>query len=222
MSISVVALILSAGRSSRFGSDLPKQYNTLNGKEVIAYSIDAMHHSENIEKILISASKQYVDRLREYDEVEVIMGGDTRNQSLRNGLDYIKRFYPKCEKVFIHEAARPFITTKLIDDYLDQLEDYDAVITTQYITDSLGKYGEPTVDRSQYYLVQAPEAFRFDLLYKHFDAGSKITATSQQLPFDSSIYLNFDFRHNLKITNPEDLAIAESLRRYLSDKNGGS
>ncbi|BCK01219.1 IspD/TarI family cytidylyltransferase [Anaerocolumna chitinilytica] len=214
-----IALILSGGISTRFESGLPKQYNELNCKEVIAYTIEALKQSSKIDGIIISANAAYVEQLSKRYSVEVITGGTTRNQSLRNGLEYIKLIYPECENVFIHEAARPFITPDLVDNYFTKLDEYDAVITTQHITDSLGSHNEAVTDRSLYYLVQAPEAFKFDLLYKYFDADSLITATAQQLPPDSKIYKNFDFRHNLKITYPEDLTIAEALMRYLNDKN---
>lgn len=213
-----ICLILSAGLSTRFANDMPKQYHLLAGKEVLAYSIDGVCKSKLADKTIISASENFIANIselyRQYS-VEIITGGDTRNQSLRNGLECIKARYPQCEKIFINEAARPFITGILVDDYFTKLNEYDAVITTQYITDSLGRIGEHITDRSQYYMIQAPEAFRFDLLYDNFQANSPITATVQQLPPGCRIYRNFDFRHNIKITYPEDLVIAEALMRYI-------
>jgi len=211
-------LILSAGSSVRFGGGCPKQFCTLLDKETISYSIEVLKESPNVDAVIVSTSFEFLERIKNQYGIDVTVGGDSRNQSLSNGLEYIKRHYADCERVFINEAARPFITVDLVDDYLAKLEDYDAVITTQHITDSLGNYGKHTTDRSQYYLIQAPEAFRFDLLYKHFRAKSSLTATVQQLPCDSSIYYNFDFRHNLKITYPEDIVVAESLMRCIREK----
>lgn len=214
-----ICLILSAGTSIRFGGDLPKQYVLLNSAEVVSYSIDAMKRAKNTDAIICLANDGYVQCLCKKYDIEATTGGITRNRSLRNGIEYIKKNYPQCKKLFINEAARPFITSDLIDDYFCKLDMYDGVITTQHITDSLGRYGEAITERSEYYLVQAPEAFRFDLLYKHFKAESTITATGQQLPSESKIFLNFEFRHNMKITYPEDLVIAEAFMRYLYDKD---
>ncbi|MDR3001301.1 MAG: 2-C-methyl-D-erythritol 4-phosphate cytidylyltransferase [Fibromonadaceae bacterium] len=200
-----VALILSGGTGTRFGSELPKQYQILAGKEVISYSIEALKK----ESIVIVTDKESIKRLSETYGVTCIEGGATRNESLKKGLDYIKVTYSICQKIFINEAARPFLTADLVDLYLKYLDGYDAVITAQYITDSLGRNGEVVTDRSEYYLIQAPEAFRFDLLYRYFKADSPITATVQQLPAERKVMRYFDFKRNIKITYKEDLQYAE-------------
>ena len=210
-----ISLILSGGSGTRMGSDLPKQYQLLAEKEVIAYTIDALKSSLFVNEVVVVAANEYIEKIADRYDVYTVTGGDTRNASLGNGLEYIAKNFPMCEKVFINEAARPFITTKLVDEYFDLLDQYEAVITTQPITDSLGKEGEAVTDRSQYYLIQAPEAFRFKSLYEHFNAESPITATVQQLPSQSKIYRNFVFRNNIKITYPEDLILAEQLMRCL-------
>ena len=140
-----------------------------------------------------------------------IEGDSSRNGSLHNGLAYIRKNFPACRNIFITEAARPFLTAAIVDLYYDFLEDYDAVITASHITDSLGREGEDVTNRSEYYLIQAPEAFRFDALYNHFSRDSSITATVQQLPENRNVMKYYDFKPNIKITYPEDLAYAEHL-----------
>ena len=208
-----ISLILSGGSGNRFGGDLPKQYHSICGKPVIAYSIEAMKSSMSTDITIIVSGEKYIDELEQCYNTKVISGGNTRNESLKIGLNYIRKNFPDCKKVLINEAARPFVTAKIIDDYFTLLDKYDAVITTQHITDSLGRNGEHQTNRSEYYLIQAPEAFRFPLLQQHFRADSPLTATSQQLPFECSVYKNFEFRNNFKITYAEDLAIAEQLMR---------
>ena len=208
-----IVIILSGGSGLRFGGELPKQYHILSGKEVIAYSIDSSLKSSLAEEIIIIAGAQHIDRLAGTYGVLCIEGGDSRNESLKKGLDYIKDKYSICEKVFINEAARPFLTAQIVDNYYRLLDEYDAVITAQHITDSLGRDGEAVTNRDEYYLVQAPEAFRFDYLYEHFAADSPITATVQQLPPERNVYNYFDFKNNMKITYPEDLHHAEQIMR---------
>lgn len=208
-----IAMILSGGSGSRFGSDIPKQYNILNGKEVIGYSIDALKNSNNTDAILAICDSSYKQHLTSKYGIVCVEGGSSRNDSLRRGLEYIKNNYPDCSKVFITEAARPFLTSELVDRYFEFLDEYDGVITTQHITDSLGKFGEKVTLRDKYYLVQAPEAFRFNPIYKGFKADSLITATSQQLPDGCTVMNYFDFKNNIKITYPEDLIIAEQLMK---------
>lgn len=213
-----IALILSGGAGSRFGSCLPKPYHMISGKEVIAYSIDALRLSLRVDDIIVICGHEFIEAVSAKYRIACIEGGATRNASLKNGLNYIRQHFPGCKKVFINEAARPFLTIGLVDMYYDYLNEYDAVITTQYITDSLGREGEAVTDRSEYYLIQAPEAFRFDLLYRHFSAESPITATVQQLPVDIRIKKYFDFKHNIKITYKEDLIIAEQIMKTVVDE----
>lgn len=211
-----VGLILSGGTGTRLGGQIPKQYMVLDRKEVISYSLEAMQKSHSVEAIVIVAAEKYSADINEKYGVDVAIAGDTRNESLFNGLRYIADKYPFCEKIFINEAARPFITADLVDEYLNLLDEYDAAITTAHITDSLGKYDQHTTDRTEYYLIQAPEAFRFKLIFDNFKADSSLTATVQQLPPNSKIYKNFSFRNNIKITYTEDFAWAEDMMRSLN------
>lgn len=215
-----IGMILSGGSGTRFGNALPKQYHELMGKEVIRYSVDALTASGKMDAVIVVADPEFVPVIREKYPVVCIEGGSTRNQSLRCGLDYIKHTFPDCEKVFITEAARPFLTTKIVETYLNALDEYDAVITARQITDSLGRVGEAVTLREEYYLIQAPEAFRFPLLYKHFKADAAISATVQQLPAERNVLNYYEFRHNLKITYPEDLVMAEHMMRIYGKGDG--
>ena len=208
-----VGMILSGGSGTRFGGNLPKQYHDLCGKEIVAYSVEALKGAQQIDAVLIVADPTYTAVLHEKYDVVCISGDKTRNGSLRKGLECIKNTFPDCEKVFITEAARPFLTSGLVEEYLSFLDDYDAVITTKQITDSLGKHGEAVTRREEYYLIQAPEAFHFSSLYQCFRADSPVTATVQQLPVERKVLNYEDFRNNLKITYPEDIVIAEYLMK---------
>ena len=215
-----IGMILSGGSGARFGNALPKQYHELMGKKVISYSVDALTASQNIDVVIVVADPEFISEIKEKYPVACIPGGSTRNQSLRHGLEYIRSTFLDCEKVFITEAARPFLTTEIVDTYLHSLDEYDAVVTTQKITDSLGRIGEAVTMREEYYLIQAPEAFRFSMLYEYFKADSTISATVQQLPAERNVLNYYDFRHNLKITYPEDLVMAEHLMQIYGKEDG--
>lgn len=208
-----IGLILSSGEGRRFNSSIPKQYCLLNEKEVIEYSIKAMKECTGLDAFIVMCNHCYIEPLQKKYGVMCIEGGATRNESLHKGLEYIKENYGDCRKVFIQEAARPFVTAAIISQYIQLLEKYDAVITTKKITDSLGGTEEWIVDREQYFLVQAPEAFDFGKLYESFKPDSPITATYQQLPVGSKVYCNYDFENNLKITYSNDLKLAELMMK---------
>lgn len=205
-----IGVVLAGGVGSRFGSDVPKQYQTINGKEVMFYSINALKSSKLIDRIIVTSQKQYIEQLHDRYGVDVIEGGDTRNKSLYNALKYIDKNFD-CDKVIILEAARPMITAEIVDDYLTRLDFADAVITGQKIVASLGCYYKHTVKRDDYYLIEAPEAFNFRMLYDSFDPNSNITATNQQLPECAKLDINFEFANNLKITYFQDLKYCERM-----------
>jgi len=206
-----IAVILSGGIGVRCGTELPKQYQMLLGREMIAYVVDALRQSNLTDKIIIVAGKDDVSRLNQTYDVDCAKAGGSHNASAKSGLDYIKTQYPACKKVLFVDAARPFIIAETVDKYFRLLDEFDGVITAQHITDSLGREGESFVDRAPYYLIQKPEAFRFELLYEHFSAESPATAIVQQMPQEANMKSNFDVRQNLKITYPDDLPLAEYL-----------
>ena len=200
-----ITVIISGGVGMRFASNLPKQYHLLCGKEIIAYVYEAVMNTKLTDKIVIVSAQPL-----EYDAIYV-KSGETHNESVKNALDYIYKQYPLCEKVVFVDSVRPFISAGIIDEYFEILGDNDAVITAQHITDSLGKNGEQFVDRSEYFLIQKPEGFRFSYIYEYFKVDSEKTAIVQQLPKEASVFNCFKVENNLKITYPADLLIAEKL-----------
>ena len=209
-----IVVILANGVGSRFGSNIPKQFHKINGKMVIEYVVEAILEAKTVDRVLIvtnlEANKSYLTALSLIPQVEFTNGGDTRNYSLVNALNYINDNYD-CDKMIVCDAVRPMITGDLIDKYFALLDDSVAVVTAQAITDSLGCYDIPQIHRDRYYLMQSPEGFDFKLLYDSFDPESKLTEVTQQLPEGSKIELFFDFNNNFKLTYPADLKYLESL-----------
>ena len=209
-----IVAILANGVGNRFGSNIPKQFHKVNGKMVIEYVIDSILASESIDKLVIAtnveANSVYLADICSEKNIDLISGGDTRNRSLKKVIDYIDKTY-ECNKLIVCDAVRPMITDKLIDSYFAFLNDNDAVVTAQKITDSLGSYDFQKVDRERFYLMQSPEAFSFKILRDNFDSESTLTEVTQQLPENSKIHLYFDFNNNFKLTYPADLKYLEAL-----------
>lgn len=216
-----VGIILAGGIGSRFKNNKPKQYMKLNGKEVLQYSINAFSQASLIDKYIcvVDHDTFLENTIQDKFGLVCVKGGSTRNESIKNALNFIFETYSNVNAVFIHEAARPFITSEVIDKYIRTLSGYDAVITAIEITDSLGKKTGETVERSDYHLIQAPECFLFDTLYRDFKAESDITSTSHQLSAGSKVKYLYDFSGNIKITYPEDLFLAEQMLKYKFYRN---
>lgn len=103
------------------------------------------------------------------------------------------------------------ITSKLIDEYMEFLDEYDCITTAYNIKDALGSYDGKDYKREDFYLIQSPDAYRFKLLYKHYDVNSPKIHPAHQLPSSKKEFLYFGFENNIKVTNPED----EMLISYL-------
>lgn len=208
-----IGIILAGGIGSRFGADKPKQYCTIFGKEMIWYSIDAFRKAKTVDDFIVIVDKTEMEKGRiaaDYG-VTTVEGGNSRNGSFKNALDYIAENYPDCEKIIENNAACPMITPELIDEFIELLDEYDYVNTAYKITDALGSYKDRIADREDFYLIQAPDAYRFPLLYKYFDENSTLCHPAHQLPLDTKEYRYFGYTDNFKVTYPEDIKIVEVL-----------
>lgn len=200
-----IIMITSGGVGARFGSNKPKQYVEIGGREVISYVIEACKQSKLADAILVVAHPNYHEALRTNYRVEVTASGPELNATKRNGFDYI-RLHSACEKVVVVDAVRPAIESRVIDRFFSLLDEYDATACAHKITDSLGRYGQWIVNREEYYTLSTPEGFRFNLLDEHFKGDSPYTETIQQLPDTSKVFLDFSAPYYDKLTYPEDLA----------------
>lgn len=199
-----IIMITAGGVGARFGSNVPKQYVEIDGRQVIAYVIEACKQSRLADAVIVVAHPHYHDQLKAVYGVEVVESGPELNVTKRNGIDYLRR-YSSCEKLVVVDAVRPAIESSVIDKFFTLLDQYDAVASARKITDSLGHYGEWIVNREEYYTLSAPEGFRFQLLDEHFKADSPLTESIQQLPPTSNVYLDFDVPYYDKLTYPEDM-----------------
>lgn len=208
-----IGVILAGGIGSRFKGDKPKQYYLINGKEMIWYSIEAFKNAKNIDDfiVIVDEAEYKAGRIRDEYNVKTVLGGKTRNHSWKNALDYIKCNYSDCEKVVENNAACPLTTAEVLEKYVDLLDEYDFVQTTFKITDALGSYKSRTVDREDYFLIQTPDAYKFGLLYDHFDPEHPNGHPAAQLPDEAKGYNFFEYGVNYKVTYPEDIKIIEML-----------
>ena len=210
-----IALILSGGVGRRFGADLPKQYNKVNGRPVIDYVIEACLNSSLTDKVVVVCDRSCIEYspLLQSGRVDITDNGSERLESLNNGLQYIKNNYD-CQKICIFDAVAPMVYPELIDNYFRWLDENDCVITCQKITGELGNYSFDIMNRNDYYITQSPESFNFPLLMERFDMNFPSTELANQLPQDGKRYLNFDFKENFKITYEHDLFIASEMLKH--------
>ena len=160
-------VILAAGKSKRFHKKLPKQFYNYKNKEIIDHSIEKSLISKLFKKIIIVTNNLNHFKKKKYPKsISIIKGGKERSDSSLIALKYIKKFKPK--NVFIHDAARPNFSIRLLKNITKNLKNNKAVVPTIISKDTI-KYKIKNqifnINRNNSLLTQTPQAFRFKELY---------------------------------------------------------
>jgi 2-C-methyl-D-erythritol 4-phosphate cytidylyltransferase len=200
----------------------PKQFVLLEGKPVLARTIEAFGCVENHAEIVVALP---ADRLEEWRRLsaeykvpshKICTGGATRFASVKRALESLS---PDCEYIAVHDAARPLVSGELILRTIDTARKHGSAIPVTQLVDSIrrvtenGSYPE---DRSQLRGVQTPQVFRADILRTAYER-----ATGEDFGDDATVVESVGYtvalcngeRHNIKITEPKDLIIAGALIR---------
>ena len=231
MPLSVHALIPAAGQSVRFGGTTLKQYAFLLGKPVIAHSIEAVRRHPLVGAITVALAPDdgiYDELIRpDYPQVQTVRGGESRAQTVLNGLRYIRKQDAACQWVLVHDAARPCLPYAALDALLRAGQEcQDGAILATPVTDTLklkadsGRI-EKTIDRSKLWAAQTPQLFPLYPLLRNLQAAINFGQT----PTDEAEAMERAGLHpalvpgsarNIKITGPEDLPMAEFILNQLN------
>ena len=160
-------VILAAGKSKRFHKKLAKQFYKYKNKEIIDHSVEKSLNSKLFKKIIIVTNKLNHFKKKDYPKsIRLIKGGKERSDSSLKALKYLKKFKPK--NVFIHDAARPNFSLKLLKNLLKNLKQNKAVVPIVSPKDSI-KYKIKNqifnLNKKNSLLTQTPQAFRYKELY---------------------------------------------------------
>ena len=215
-----VALIVAAGRGRRFGGALPKQYAPLGGETVLRHTVRAFLRHPGVDAVRVAIHPDdadlYAAALHGLDVLAPVMGGATRQDSVRLGLESLETL--NVAKVLIHDAARPFVSPGVIDGVIDALDDEAGALPALAVSDTL-KRGDDgviagTVSREGLYRAQTPQGFRFaDILDAHRRLqGEELTDDAQLFErAQRAVAITPGHEDNFKITTEEDLMRAERL-----------
>src|SRR6185312_14180277 len=196
------ALVVAAGRGTRFGGDLPKQYLALGGRAVLHHAAAAFAGHAAVAGVQVVIRPEdagaYDRAVAALALLPSVPGGAERQDSVRLGLEALAPHGP--DRVLIHDGARPFPSEALIDRVLAALEHSAAAIPALPLGDTIKRVEDETiratVDRSNLWRAQTPQGFHFrEILAAHRAAAGRALADDD----------------NLKITSAADLAAAERL-----------
>lgn len=215
------AILLMGGTGRRFGSITPKQFLNLSGKKIYLHTLETFLTFKEFSKILLVCHKDFIETVKSEvsdPRVEVIGGGYTRQDSSYRGLLACDI---KTTHVVIHDAARPFISRKIIQDNLDALKKHDAIDTCIPSADTIVHAEETNTitsipNRAKYLRGQTPQSFSYPLILKaHEKAKGRNCSDDCQLALKEGqpIHIVPGSEDNIKITGELDLFLAEQLMR---------
>lgn len=179
-----VALVVAAGTGSRCGGEVPKQYRQIGGRALLAHALDHLRHpalSGAFVAIGEGQSELLADALAGRHDVTTLVGGATRQESVRRGLEAIAAA-GGADRVLIHDAARAFLPAQVIDRLLGALQDADGAIPVLPLVDSLARLEgdklHAPVPREGLARVQTPQAFGYHgILKAHRSWAGEMLAT---------------------------------------------
>lgn len=225
-----IALVLSGGTGSRLGAAIPKQYIEVHGRPIIIYCLETLVLHEEIDAIQIVAEKAWQGFIMDHMSIPAFgqklrgfsLPGENRQLSIWNGLESIRSYAEEDAHVLIHDAARPLLSTKLIDQCLQAVEGYDGVLPVLPMKDTVymsedGEKVSSLLERNRIFAGQAPEVFKVEAYYKANQAllPEKILhingSTEPAIMAGMNIRMIPGDERNFKITTEEDLLHFEEM-----------
>jgi 2-C-methyl-D-erythritol 4-phosphate cytidylyltransferase len=225
--MSKYAIIVAGGNGTRMQSQVPKQFLLLNGQPILYHTLKKFIQIPDIQIILVLPELEIqnwnqlienhlsdIEKRQLNKYVKIVIGGNSRFQSVKNGLDSI---IEENGTVAIHDGVRPLIATKKIIETFDLISKYDSVVLAVELKDSVRQISSDSnqiVDRATLRLIQTPQTFNLKKLKAAFKTPELSSFTDDASVMEHAghpIYLHPGEYTNIKITTPEDLTIAEIL-----------
>ena len=226
-----IAIIIAGGVGNRMHSQTPKQFIEVNGKHILAYTIESFEKHDLIDKILIVCIKGWENIVSSYREKYnftklewIIQGGETAQESIRNGVYYLEDKVDKNDNIIIHDGIRPLVDSEVLDDLIEKCNQYGNAVTSMpyneqiFLLDdelSTTKY----IPRETLRRVATPQCYKFDLIFsKYHEAfekkkgiyGSSYTNT-MMVDLGVRLYFAKGSDKNIKLTTPGDLEIFKAM-----------
>ena len=226
-----IAIIIAGGVGSRMGADIPKQFIKVKNRPVLSYTCESFQRHPLIDKILVVCIKGWEDDVKEYktkygiSKLEwIVDGGGTGQESIRNGVFFLKGKVADEDNIIIHDGIRPLAVSEVLDDLINKCNKYGNAVTSMpyneqiFLIDdeiSTTKY----IPRETLRRVATPQCYKFKLLYDKYQEafekkigiyGSSYTNT-MMVDLGVRLYFAKGSDRNIKLTTPGDLEIFRAM-----------
>lgn len=224
-----VGLIIAGGSGNRMRQDIPKQFITVNERPVIVYTLEAFEHHPEIDAIAVVCIEGWEQVLWAYAKQfnitklqHVVQGGKNGQDSIRNGVFELEKYYQPDDLVLIHDAIRPMVSAEIISDNIRVARENgnaitvipcaEAMMQTEDGLVSVGSYPRDRLKRTQ-----TPQAFRIgDIcdLHRHaLEAGitNSVASCTLVIEMGGQVFFSAGSEKNIKLTTVEDIDIFKAL-----------
>lgn len=227
LSTPIFVVIVAGGQGTRMGMALPKQFLEIEGKPILYYTIAAFAKAIPQAEIILVLPEAEISKLQmvlqhfeHRIELNVVSGGATRYDSVKNGLKGL----PEDSIILVHDGVRPFISEALIQTCIETAMTSGTAIPAINVVDSvrvLSASGSSPINRDMLRIIQTPQTFQGNILLPAFAQDYQSNFTDEATVVENmghKITLVEGDKNNIKITTPEDLQMAENLmaRRKLA------
>ncbi|MBO0422100.1 2-C-methyl-D-erythritol 4-phosphate cytidylyltransferase [Enterococcus plantarum] len=229
----ITALIIAGGVGKRMGQDIPKQFIMVEDKPIIIYTLESFQKHPMIDRILVVCKKGWEDTLYAYakeytiDKLAwIIEGGNSGQESIRNGVDFLKEHSTEEDTVVIHDGIRPLVDEIVLSDVIVKCKEFgNAVTSLPYNEQIFVKETEETtkqyINRETLRRVSTPQAYQFDKLVwayeKAFREGIGISESSytntMMVDLGETLYFAVGSDKNIKLTTQDDLQLFKGYLR---------
>lgn len=224
----VTAILPAAGIGKRMGAGSKKQFLEVHGKPILAHTLEKFHHAIYVDEVILVLQNEWIPFVQEeiigpygFSRVHTLVpGGAERQDSVYEGLKAVK----ESDIVLVHDAVRPCVRADKIDELIEIAVEYPAAILAVRPKDTIKQqdangFVARTIDRNTLWNVQTPQAFQYSLLRSAFDKAyaEKYYGTDEAMLIERlghAVKIVEGHYDNIKITTPEDLALAERFLKH--------
>lgn len=229
-----IAIILAGGSGNRMGGEMPKQFLPLCGKTVLEHSVDAFQQNDHIDEIAIVCAPDWKGKVEELAGMnpwcklkKILPGGKERYHST---LSAIEAYRNSGANLIFHDAARPLVSQRIINEVAEALRHHRAVDVALPCTDTILKvkdgFIEGVPDRNTLMRSQTPQAFHIDVIAKayeialqdrNFSTTDDCGVVLRYLP-EVPVFIVSGEERNMKLTHPQDWPLLETLAHLPVEK----
>lgn len=226
-----IALIIAGGSGVRMGSNIPKQFIAVNGKPILAYTLDSFEKFPLVDEIIVVCVEGWEGKVWEYKEKYgitklsfIVRGGNTCQESIRNGVFYLEGKVDDDDNVIIHDGIRPLVQDDVLYDLIEKCDKYGNAVTSMPYNEQIFLMDDDIstisyIPRDTLRRVATPQCYKFNLLdEKYHEAyskkvgiyGSSYTNT-MMVELGVRLYFAKGSDRNIKLTTPGDLEIFRAM-----------